>query len=62
MVNFNVKSESKDFPMIVGNGKYLSLISSSKINAIENDCIPELKFNFIDTDDIQNLEANSKCG
>lgn len=62
LMNFNVKKESEDFPIFVGNGVYLSLLADSKIKEISNDSVPELRFNFLKIEEIKSLAINSKCG
>ncbi|XP_037048451.1 replication protein A 70 kDa DNA-binding subunit-like [Bradysia coprophila] len=61
LTNFNVKKEDSNFPLFLGNGKYICLLGSSKIEALDDNIISELKFNFVPIDGIKNLEPNSKC-
>jgi hypothetical protein len=62
LINFNVKKESEDFPIFIGEGLYLSLLAGSKIKEIDDDSIPELRFNFLKIEEIKSLATNSKCG
>lgn len=41
---------------------YLSVLSSSKIDPIDNDKIPALSFNFVNISEINSLAVDSKCG
>ncbi|KAG4079221.1 hypothetical protein HA402_004596 [Bradysia odoriphaga] len=61
LTNFNVNKEEANFPLFVGAGKYISLLKSSKIDAIDNDTVPVLQFNFVPINKIKDLEPNSKC-
>ena len=62
LINFNVKKESEDFPIFIGKGVYLCLLADSKIKEINNDSVPELRFNFLKIEEIKSLASNSKCG
>lgn len=62
LTNFNVKKESEDFPIFIGEGVYLNLLADSKIKETNDDSVPELRFNFLNIEDIKSLAVNSKCG
>lgn len=61
-MNFNVKKESEDFPNFIGKGVYISLLTGSKVKEIDNESVPELRFNFLKINEIKSLAINSKCG
>lgn len=57
-----MKKEDANFPLFVGTEKYICLLASSKIEIIENNSVPALTFNFVPINEIESLEASSKCG
>ncbi|XP_037025602.1 replication protein A 70 kDa DNA-binding subunit-like isoform X2 [Bradysia coprophila] len=61
LTNFNVKNESKDFPLFVGCGLYICLLSASKIEKIDDSSVSQLRFNFSKIEEIKLFEKSSRC-
>lgn len=61
-MNFNVKKEADDYPVLVGKCCYIALMGNSIIKPIDDNVVPEIQFNFSKVDQIKSMNVNTKCG